>query len=84
MVPISLVPSNNSHVITCTNELEILVLKPGNNEKISLTGYMIDIFTREISWQSPKGMARQHYHDMFHNNIEGPPQSNIFKPSKQE
>jgi len=28
MVPISLVPSNNSHVITCTKELEILVLKP--------------------------------------------------------
>ena len=28
MVPISLVLSNNSHVITCINDLEILVLKP--------------------------------------------------------
>jgi len=44
---------------------------------------MIDIFTREISWQSPKGMARQHYQGMSHNNISTS-QSNTFKPSKQE
>jgi hypothetical protein len=38
---------------------------------------MIDIFAREIRWQSPKGMVRQHYQHTSHNNIEGPLQSNI-------